>query len=172
MKDATFKIHGRLGGDVEFRENNGKRMAIINVATEERYIKDNEEVKKTHWLRLICFKGNLMNYLGYFRKGMLADFEGLIKTSEWNDSNGTKQYGMNLEVDDARLIGFIERRENQQNQNNDQNQGYNQPQNQGQQNQPQNRSQQNQPQNQGQPNQNSNDNAHAQAGNGYGGQRG
>ena len=198
MKDATFLIHGRLGGDVEFRENNGKRMAIINVATEERYIKDNEEVRKTHWLRLVCFKPNLMNYLSHFRKGMIADFEGSIKTSEWTDNNNVKQYSMNLDVDDCRLVGHTERRDNQQdhNQGHDQqgyndNQGYSQnqatPHNNGQNNNqaaPPPQGRQNPPQgnnqgwngnrpNSGQGQQNNpNNSAHAQAGNGYGDHRG
>lgn len=147
MKDATFKIHGRLGADVEFRETNGKRMAIISVATEERYLKDGVEVRKPHWHRLVCFKPNLMNYLGHFRKGALADFEGVIKQSEWEDANGTKQYATNLDVDDARLIGFLEKRDNQ-NQNN---QGYDQNQDHGYDNQGYNQQQGNgQPQGNGQ----------------------
>lgn len=167
MKDATFRIHGRLGSDVEFRTGqNQKQHAIISVATEERYMKDNEEVRKTHWHRLVCFKPNLMNYLAHFKKGMLADFEGVIKQSERTDTNGEKQYGTNLEVDDARLIGFLEKRNNQNQAPQQQNQAPQQNQNQ---TPPQQAAQGGYANNQQQA---APQNAYNNAGNGYGGHRG
>ncbi len=88
------QLLGYLGADAEIRfTQNGDPMAIVRVATTDRYRDQNGQLQSTtEWHRVILF-GNLAKSLGeLLKKGMPVFIEGKLRTRKWEDKNGNARY--------------------------------------------------------------------------------
>ena len=115
-------IVGNLGQDPEVRQfDNGNKMATINVATSERWTdkQTGEQREHTEWHRII-FNNRLAEIVGqYMRKGSSIYVEGSLRTRKWTDNNGQDRYTTEIRADSMQMLPSGQ---------NNQQQGYTQPQ--------------------------------------------
>lgn len=86
---------GRLGSNPELRTMpNGEAVTSISIATNETWTdKSNGEKKEqTEWHRCIFFRKQAETVAHYLRKGSLIYIEGKLRTKQWQDQEGKKQY--------------------------------------------------------------------------------
>ena len=83
----SAQLIGRLGRDVEISTlQSGKRVANLNVATDESFIdkSDGSRVDRVEWHRVVTFQDGLVNMLEKnAKKGRLVYVEGKLQTRKW-----------------------------------------------------------------------------------------
>lgn len=91
-------VVGRMGSDPEVRyTQGGSAVAHFNVATKERWNdKSGNKQERTEWHRVILW-GKTAEFAGqYCKKGDLVLCEGPIRTQEWTNNAGQKQFTKEL----------------------------------------------------------------------------
>jgi single-strand DNA-binding protein len=84
---------GNLGADPEMRYTQaGAAVASFNVATTEKWKKDDQWQEKTEWHKIVAW-----NRLGeicgeHLTKGSRVYLEGKIQTRKWTDNDGNDRY--------------------------------------------------------------------------------
>lgn len=98
---------GNVGADPEVRAlEGGVKVARIRLATTERiYNRATQESRDhTEWHNLTLWR-NLADIADRFvRKGSRIYIEGKLRSREWTDDSGNKRYGIEIVVDDLKLL--------------------------------------------------------------------
>lgn len=98
---------GNVGADPEIRTlEGGAKVARVRLATTERiYNRNTQEAKEhTEWHTLTLWR-NLADIADkYVRKGSRIYVEGKLRSREWTDDSGAKRYGIEILVDDLKLL--------------------------------------------------------------------
>ena len=123
-------IMGRLGQEPEVRySQSGAAFCNITVATSEEWSdkQTGEKKSKTEWHRIV-FSGKLAEIAGeYLKKGSQVYVEGKLETRKWTDQSGQDKYTTEIVVDSfngvMQMIGNAPQAQGQQQQH-----GYQQPQ--------------------------------------------
>lgn len=100
-------IIGNLGADPETRHTpNGVAITNIRVATSEVWKdKDSGEKKeKTEWHRIVLFNKIAEIAKQYLKKGSKVYIEGSLKTTKWQDKDGTDKYSTDIVASDMQLL--------------------------------------------------------------------
>lgn len=86
---------GNLGRDPEVRENNGKKIVNLSLATAESW-KDKttgERKDKTEWHRVTIFNEGIAKVAEqYLKKGSTVYIEGQLQTRKYTDKDGVEKY--------------------------------------------------------------------------------
>jgi len=101
------ELIGRLGVDPDVKyTQEGKPVANLSIATGRQWKGDGGEVKEqTEWSRCTVW-GKLAELCGqYLRKGNRVYLEGRLKTSKWEDEQGTTRYTTEIVVNDLIMLG-------------------------------------------------------------------
>ncbi len=94
MDRASFEIVGNVGG-LEFKNTKGgKRIAILSVATSERWKRDDGEwAEKTYWHRIAVFTSAKVDRLeALVQKGSRVRLIGQIRPGSFEDDKGQTRY--------------------------------------------------------------------------------
>lgn len=101
------QLIGNVGQDPTITNfDNGKRMARVNLATNEHY-KNNqgERVTHTEWHTLIGW-GKLVDIIeGFVTKGKEIAVEGKLITRSYEDKDGNKRYVTEIVLNEILLLG-------------------------------------------------------------------
>lgn len=97
---------GRLGQDVELKyTQSGTGVANFSLATSEKYKKDNEDVEKTEWHRVVVW-GKLAELCNqYIGKGSQVYIEGKLQTRQWEDKDNNKRYTTEVVASTIQFLG-------------------------------------------------------------------
>jgi single-strand DNA-binding protein len=100
---------GRLGGDPTVRQAGGSNVANFSIATSEKWTdKTGEKKERTEWHRVVVW-GKSADLAGqYLAKGNLVYVEGKLRTRQWEDKEGHKQFTTEVQADSFR---FMEKRQ-------------------------------------------------------------
>ena len=92
---------GRLTADPELkRTGSGIAVARFRIAVERDYApKDGE--KKTDFFECVAWRQTGEFISKYFTKGRMIVVHGSLEAKEWNDRDGNKRYGTEINVDNA-----------------------------------------------------------------------
>ena len=93
-------------GNVEIKEANGKKFAVVSIATQESYkdSKTNEWVNNTHWHRVVTFNPGTVTYIqNNAKKGRQIFVSGQIKVNEYQDSEDKKRTSVEIHADQIEL---------------------------------------------------------------------
>ena len=106
MSVNVHTIVGRLGLDPDVRElSNGNKVATMNVATTEKYIKDGERKQVTDWHRVVCFRPYTVAYIEKFvKKGTLVYVSGRHKMDSYQNNKGEKVKTSEIIVTDFKIL--------------------------------------------------------------------
>lgn len=88
------QLIGRAGGDPEVKNYaEGKKLAIVNIATNDYYTNEKgEKVEDTQWHRVVCW-GKLAELVEkYVTKGKEVVIDGKLHHKQYDDKNGEKRY--------------------------------------------------------------------------------
>lgn len=94
MDKAQFELIGNVG-KVEIKTGKGdKKIAILSVATSERWKRDNEEWnEKTYWHRVAIFApAKIERVEHYVQKGTRVRLVGQIRPGSYEDNRGQTKY--------------------------------------------------------------------------------
>lgn len=97
---------GNLGRDPELRYTpNGTPVANFSIATSERFKgQDGEWKDQTEWHNIVCWR-RLAEVAGeYLKKGSKVYIEGKLKTRNWDDKDGKKNYRTEIFVDNMIML--------------------------------------------------------------------
>jgi single-strand DNA-binding protein len=99
-----LQLIGHVGQEPVIRSTkNGKRMAIISIATSEKYTdKSGQQQQKTEWHECIFFEALAKVVEDWVKKGAKLYVEGKIQTSKYQTEQGEDRY--KTQVLGARLI--------------------------------------------------------------------
>lgn len=100
-------IIGNLGADPETRHTpSGIAITNIRVATSEVWKdKDSGEKKeKTEWHRIVLFNKLADIAKQYLRKGSKVYIEGSLKTTRWQDKDGSDRYSTDIVASEMQLL--------------------------------------------------------------------
>lgn len=100
-------IIGNLGADPETRHTpSGIAITNIRVATSEIWKdKDSGEKKeKTEWHRIVLFNKLADIAKQYLRKGSKVYIEGSLKTTKWQDKDGSDKYSTDIVASELQLL--------------------------------------------------------------------
>jgi single-strand DNA-binding protein len=98
---------GRLGRDPEVKyTSSGSAVAKFSIATDESYKDRNgEQQKHTEWHNIVAWN-KLAEICGqYLKKGAQVLIEGSVKTSEWEDSSGSKRTRHEVIARNMQMLG-------------------------------------------------------------------
>ena len=98
---------GNLGVDPEIRFTpGGQAVANFRVATNESWTdKNGQKQDRTEWHRIVAW-GKLAELCGeYLKKGRQAYMEGRLKTREWTDKEGKKNYTTEIIASTVQFLG-------------------------------------------------------------------
>ena len=106
---------GRLGADPEVRyTQSGKAVAILSLATNERWKAEDGEVKEfTQWHRVILWNGLAEIAEKYLSKGRLVLIEGSIRYREYEAKNG-KKWITEIIAKDMRMLDSRDKQESEE----------------------------------------------------------
>lgn len=100
---------GHVGADPEVRYlEKGVCVARIRLATTERgYTAANGTAvpDRTEWHNIVLWRGLAEIAEKYVRKGSQIYIEGKLRTSQWNDQNGTTHLRTEIVADSMELVG-------------------------------------------------------------------
>ena len=100
---------GHVGADPEVRYlEKGTCVARVRLATTERgYTAANgtEVPDRTEWHSIVLWRGLAEVAEKYVRKGSQLYIEGKLRTSQWNDNNGTTHQRTEIVADEMQLLG-------------------------------------------------------------------
>ncbi|MFT3727881.1 MAG: single-stranded DNA-binding protein [Terricaulis sp.] len=94
MDKASFEIVGNVG-KLEFKDiKGGKKIAILSVATSERWKRDdNEWAEKTYWHRIAVFAPAKVERIEQMvQKGTRLRLVGQIRPGSYDDDKGVTRY--------------------------------------------------------------------------------
>jgi single-strand DNA-binding protein len=94
MDKASFEIVGNVG-KVEIKDiKGGKKIAILSVATSERWKRDNGEwSEKTYWHRIAVFAPAKVSLVeGAVQKGTRVRLTGQVRPSSYENDKGQTRY--------------------------------------------------------------------------------
>lgn len=95
-------LMGRLGGDPETRDVNGRTVYNFNIATTEVWFdKQNQKQERTEWHRIVAWE---MKAADYLKKGHQVLIEGKIQTREWEDKEGNQQRTTEIQATRIHLL--------------------------------------------------------------------
>lgn len=131
MSVNSVMIMGRLGKDVEIRRTQtGKSVSSFSIGCSEKYTdKNGQKQENTEWVRCTAWEKTADIISQYFKKGDGIFIQGKFKT-DVSENNGAKTYHSYV------LVETFTFPEGKSQNNQQQNQGYQQPQNQNYQQQP------------------------------------
>ncbi|UBZ14823.1 single-stranded DNA-binding protein [Flagellimonas marinaquae] len=101
------QLIGNVGQDPVITDfENGKRMARVNLATNEHYRNGKgEQVTNTEWHTLIAW-GKLVDIIeGFVSKGKKIAVEGKLTHRSYEDKEGNKHYVSEVVVNEILLLG-------------------------------------------------------------------
>jgi len=101
------QLIGHVGNDPEIKTfDGGKKLAKLNVATNESYKNDKgEKVEETQWHSLIAWGKNADIIEKYVVKGKEIAIEGKLTHRSYEDKNGEKRYVTEVVIDELLLLG-------------------------------------------------------------------
>jgi single-strand DNA-binding protein len=93
MKNRVQLI-GNVGNDPEVRTlENGKKLAYLSVATNEKYTNDKgEKIEQTEWHRITAWGKTAEIIEKYVVKGKEVAIDGKLTHRSYDDKNGEKRY--------------------------------------------------------------------------------
>ena len=99
-------ILGNLGGDPEIRQVGNSKVANFNIATSEKYKKqDGTVVEETEWHRVELWNSPAEIAEKYIKKGNTCCIEGKIKTDEYTDKDGITRRSVKIRGEKLTLVG-------------------------------------------------------------------
>ena len=101
------QLIGNVGQDPVITDfENGKRMARVNLATNEHYRNSKgEQVTNTEWHTLIAW-GKLVDIIeGFVAKGKEIAIEGKLTHRSYEDKEGNKRFVTEVVVSEILLLG-------------------------------------------------------------------
>lgn len=101
------QLIGHVGNDPEIKTfDGGKKLAKLNVATNESYKNDKgEKVEDTQWHSLIAWGKTADIIENYVVKGKEIAIEGKLTHRSYEDKNGEKRYITEVVIDELMLLG-------------------------------------------------------------------
>jgi single-strand DNA-binding protein len=105
MKNRVQLI-GNVGNDPEVKTlENGKKLAHLNIATNDKYTNDKgEKVEQTEWHRVTAWGKTAEIIEKYVVKGKEVAIEGKLTHRSYDDSNGEKRYITEVVVNEILLL--------------------------------------------------------------------
>jgi single-strand DNA-binding protein len=100
MDKAAFEIIGNVGS-VEIKPiKGGKKLAVLSVATSERWKRDNGDwAEKTLWHRVAVFPGPKVERIeAQVQKGTRVRLVGQVRPSSYDDAKGVTRYTVEFVV--------------------------------------------------------------------------
>lgn len=106
MKNRVQLI-GHVGNDPEIKNlEGGRKLANLNVATNEYYTNDKgEKVENTEWHRVVAWGKTAEIIEKYVAKGKEVCIEGKLSSRSYDDKDGNKRYVTEVVVSDLLLLG-------------------------------------------------------------------
>ncbi len=106
------QLIGRLGRDVEISQlQSGKRVANLQVATDESYIDGStgNRVDRAEWHRVVTFQDGVIDMLEKNgRKGRLVYIEGKLQTRKWRkDGEDTERLATEIMIVPGCRVQFL-----------------------------------------------------------------
>lgn len=111
MDKAQFELIGNVG-KVEIKTGKGdKKIAILSVATSERWKRDNGEWnEKTYWHRVVVFApAKIERIEQYVQKGTRVRLVGQIRPGSYEDNRGQTKYVVEFVVGPFGEVEFLAR---------------------------------------------------------------
>ena len=101
------QLIGHIGNDPEIKTfDGGKKLAKLNVATNESYKNDKgEKVEETQWHNLVAWGKTADIIEKYVVKGKEIAIEGKLTHRSYEDKNGEKRYVTEVVIDEIVLLG-------------------------------------------------------------------
>ncbi|WP_264535550.1 single-stranded DNA-binding protein [Flavobacterium sp. N1736] len=105
MKNRVQLI-GNAGNDPEIKTlENGKKLAHLTIATNDRYTNDKgEKVEQTEWHRVTAWGKTAEIIEKYVVKGKEVAIEGKLTHRSYDDKNGEKKYITEVVVSEILLL--------------------------------------------------------------------
>ncbi|WP_316634900.1 single-stranded DNA-binding protein [uncultured Flavobacterium sp.] len=105
MKNRVQLI-GNVGNDPEIKTlENGRKLAHLNIATNERYTNDKgEKIEQTEWHRVTAWGKTAEIIEKYVEKGKEVGIEGKLIHRSYEDKNGEKRYVTEVVVNEILLL--------------------------------------------------------------------
>ena len=105
MKNRVQLI-GNVGNDPEIKTlENGKKLAHLTVATNDRYTNDKgEKIEQTEWHRVTAWGKTAEIIEKYVVKGKEVAIEGKLTHRSYDDKNGGKKYITEVVVNEILLL--------------------------------------------------------------------
>jgi single-strand DNA-binding protein len=100
MDKASFEIIGNVGS-VEIKAiKGGKKLALLSVATSERWKRDSGEwAEKTSWHRVAIFPGPKVERIeAQVQKGTRVRLVGQVRPASYDDAKGVTRYTIEFVV--------------------------------------------------------------------------
>lgn len=100
------QLMGNLGRDPEVKElEGGKRMARLSVATNERFIFGDGQVKEdTQWHSIVAWGRTAEQVVLQLRKGSRISLEGRLVHRSYETKDGQKRYVTEVVMDRFQLV--------------------------------------------------------------------
>jgi len=101
------QLIGHVGNDPEIKTfDGGKKLAKLNVATNESYKNEKgEKVEETQWHSLIAWGKTADIIEKYVVKGKEIAIEGKLTHRSYEDKTGEKRYVTEVVIDELILLG-------------------------------------------------------------------
>jgi single-strand DNA-binding protein len=101
------QLIGHVGNDPEIKTfDGGKKLAKLNVATNESYKNDKgEKVEETQWHSLVAWGKTAEIIEKYVVKGKEIAIEGKLTHRSYEDKNGEKRYVTEVVIDELLMLG-------------------------------------------------------------------
>ena len=101
------QLIGHVGNDPEIKTfDGGKKLAKLNVATNESYKNEKgEKVEETQWHSLIAWGKTADIIEKYVVKGKEIAIEGKLTHRSYEDKTGEKRYVTEVVIDEIMLLG-------------------------------------------------------------------
>jgi len=101
------QLIGHVGNDPEIKTfDGGKKLAKLNVATNESYKNEKgEKVEETQWHSLIAWGKTADIIEKYVVKGKEIAIEGKLTHRSYEDKNGEKRYVTEVVIDELLMLG-------------------------------------------------------------------
>ena len=102
----TVRLIGNVGNDPEIKTfDGGKKLANLNLATNESYKNDKgEKVEETQWHKLVAWGKTAEIIENYVTKGKEIAVEGKLTHRSYDDNNGEKKYMTEVVVNEILLL--------------------------------------------------------------------
>jgi single-strand DNA-binding protein len=99
MDRASFELIGNVG-KLEFKPiKDDKKLAIVSIATSERWKSGEEWIEKTYWHRVAVFAPAKVTLIeNVVQKGTRLRLVGQIRPNSWEDERGATRYSVEFVV--------------------------------------------------------------------------